>query len=249
VPARFEPQETTDASLPHRPAAFAGTTAAVAQHAGQHAPPTPYAGLHKRAVKAHSDEEIADLRAGRGMGLALPAELNGYRGPVHVLELGDGIGRSAEQRARDQAPHAAMRAEARRLGERLIAQETDLDRLFAEKRITPENLQAARAAIGATQAALRAAHLRYHLATLAILTPHQAITAAQASAYDLVLMDIQMLNLDGIAATEHIRALPHPAREDLDGLTAENQSRHAAQAVRGHCDQIATVLLALMMTP
>src|SRR5918993_1587955 len=124
--------------------------------------PQPYAGLQSRAVKALSEQEIADLRAGRGMGLALPAELNGYPGPVHVLELGEGIGMSAEQRARVEALHAAMRAEAIPLGERLIAQETDLDRLFAERRATPANLQVATEAVGATQGALRAAHLRFH---------------------------------------------------------------------------------------
>ena len=47
----------------------------------------PYAGLQARPVKALSDQQIADLRAGRGMGLALAAELNGYPGPMHVLEL------------------------------------------------------------------------------------------------------------------------------------------------------------------
>src|SRR5215217_2650969 len=134
---------------------LAGTSVASAQHSGGHSAPTsPYAGLEKRQVNALSDEQVADLRAGRGMGLALPAELNGYPGPVHVLELGEGIGLSAEQRARVEALHAAMRAEAIPLGERLIAQETDLDRLFAEKRITPANLEAATQAIGATQAAL-----------------------------------------------------------------------------------------------
>lgn len=34
-----------------------------------------YSGLEHRAVKALSDQQIADLRAGRGLGLALPAEL------------------------------------------------------------------------------------------------------------------------------------------------------------------------------
>ena len=47
---------------------------------------TPYAGFEKRAIKALSEQQIADLRAGRGMTLALAAELNGYPGPVHVLE-------------------------------------------------------------------------------------------------------------------------------------------------------------------
>jgi hypothetical protein len=46
---------------------------------------------------------IADLKAGRGMGLALPAELNGYLGPIHVLELSDKLGLSAEQKSRIEA--------------------------------------------------------------------------------------------------------------------------------------------------
>ena len=45
----------------------------------------PYAGLEQRAVKALSEQQIADLRAGRGMGLALPAELNGYPRPFARL--------------------------------------------------------------------------------------------------------------------------------------------------------------------
>jgi hypothetical protein len=38
----------------------------------------PYAGLAGRSIKALSEQQIADLQAGRGMGLALAAELNGY---------------------------------------------------------------------------------------------------------------------------------------------------------------------------
>jgi hypothetical protein len=150
-----------------------GLVAANAQHAGRdHGQPSPYAGLEKRTVKALSDEQIGDLRAGRGMGLALPAELNGYPGPVHVLELADQLELTTEQRTRVQDLHAAMKAETIPLGERLIAQETDLDRQFAEKRVAPASLQAATNAIGATHGALRAAHLRYHLSTSDVLTPH-----------------------------------------------------------------------------
>ena len=124
-------------------------------------------------VKALSSDEIADLRAGRGMGLALAAELNGYPGPVHVLEHAGSLALSGEQRARVQTLYEAMRAEAISLGERLIGEETHLDRLFAERTVTADSLARATAGIGATQAALRQAHLKYHLATMDVLTPAQ----------------------------------------------------------------------------
>src|SRR5687767_9937468 len=110
----------------------------LAQHG--HGSGSPYAGLERRAVKALSSDEIADLRAGRGMGLALAAELNGYPGPVHVLEHAGSLARSGEQRARVQALYEAMRAEAIPLGERLIGEETHLDRLFAERTVTADSL-------------------------------------------------------------------------------------------------------------
>ncbi|MEX2128971.1 MAG: periplasmic heavy metal sensor [Xanthobacteraceae bacterium] len=133
----------------------------------------PYAGLEQRTVKALSAEQIADLREGRGMGLALAAELNGYPGPVHVLEHADALNLSAEQRERTRALFAAMRAETVPLGEQLIAQEATLDRAFADRTVTPQTLAHTTAAIGATQAALRAAHLRYHLAQVEVLSPEQ----------------------------------------------------------------------------
>ena len=77
------------------------------------------------------------------MGLALPAELNGYPGPSHVLENADALGLSAEQRERTKGLFEAMKAEAVPVGERLIEQEAKLDRLFAERAITPANLNAA----------------------------------------------------------------------------------------------------------
>jgi len=86
----------------------------------------PYAGLEQRAVKALSEQQIADLKAGRGMGLALPAELNGYPGPSHVLENADALGLNAEQRDRTKALFESMKAEAVPVGERLIEQEAKL---------------------------------------------------------------------------------------------------------------------------
>ena len=96
----------------------------------------PYAGMQARPVKALSDQQIADLKAGRGMGLALAAELNGYPGPMHVLELASPLGLSDDQRAKVAGLFDAMKQEAVALGERLIAAETVLDRQFADKTIT-----------------------------------------------------------------------------------------------------------------
>jgi Spy/CpxP family protein refolding chaperone len=134
----------------------------------------PYAGLEGRPIKALSEQQIADLRAGRGMGLALAAELNGYPGPMHVLELAESLDLSGQQRAKMQELFAAMKAEAIPLGERLIAQEADLDKQFVSKTITPASLAASTEAIGATHAALRRAHLKYHLFTVEVLTSEQA---------------------------------------------------------------------------
>ena len=46
-----------------------------------------YAGQEAREIKALSAEELGDLLAGKG--LAKAAELDGYAGPAHVLELAD----------------------------------------------------------------------------------------------------------------------------------------------------------------
>ena len=59
---------------------------------GRPLPSSPYGGFAERPMKALSAEQIADLRAGRGMGLALAAELNGFPGPVHALELAVPLG-------------------------------------------------------------------------------------------------------------------------------------------------------------
>jgi Spy/CpxP family protein refolding chaperone len=133
----------------------------------------PYAGMQARAIKALSADQIADLKAGRGMGLALAAELNGYPGPHHVLELGDQLELTDQQRADVQRLFDAMAAEAIPLGEKLIAQESELDELFARRVVTATSLGAATAAIGAIQAELRNTHMKYHLLTSGLLTAAQ----------------------------------------------------------------------------
>lgn len=143
----------------------------------------PYAGLQDRAVKALSDQQIADLRAGRGMGYALAAELNGYPGPAHVLEHAEALGLEATQRRRTEQLFGEMKAEAVALGERLISLEADLERLFAEGLADPASVEAASREAGSVEAALRATHLRYHLAMRDLLTAEQIRRYAELRGY------------------------------------------------------------------
>lgn len=158
--------------------AFCGLAAAQHQHG-----PTPYAGLQQRAIKALSEQQISDLRAGHGMGLALAAELNGYPGPLHVLELADQIELSGEQRQRVRELYESMKAEAVPVGETLIAHESALDRAFAERSISAATLASLTAQIGETQGRLRALHLKYHLATADLLSTHQRDRYAELRGY------------------------------------------------------------------
>jgi hypothetical protein len=139
--------------------------------------------MQARPIKALSEQQVADLGAGRGMGLALAAELNGYPGPSHLLELADKLNLSTDQRAAIQRLFDSMKAEAVPLGSKLIEQEADLDTQFASHTVTPESLKASTAAVAATQGALRETHLKYHLSTAALLSSGQMQRYAELRGY------------------------------------------------------------------
>lgn len=134
---------------------------------------SPYAGEEGREIKALSAADIEAYLTGQGMGFAKAAELNGYAGPKHVLELARELELTAEQRTRTQALFASMQTKAVALGRQLVDEERKLDRLFAGAGITQDSLQQSVARIGALQADVRAAHLEAHLEQARILTPEQ----------------------------------------------------------------------------
>jgi Spy/CpxP family protein refolding chaperone len=117
------------------------------------------------------------------MGLALAAELNGYPGPLHVLELGDKLNLTSAQRQRLQELYSAMMAEATTVGERLIESERALDQEFATKRMTSDRLALLTAEIGEQQGTLRAVHLKYHLTTADLLSADQRQRYAELRGY------------------------------------------------------------------
>jgi len=133
----------------------------------------PYAGLEARSIKALSADEIAAYLAGEGMGLALAAELNGFPGPRHVLDLADSLQLSDTQRAAVQETFDAMCVEAKRLGAAIVESERRLDDAFAEGAVDARSLETVLGRIGALQAELRFTHLAAHLAVRDVLSPDQ----------------------------------------------------------------------------
>ena len=94
-------------------------------------PASPYAGQESRAVKSLSDEEVKTLLTGQGMGYAKVAELNGFPGPKHVLELANELALTPEQTAETEELFANMNASARVLGSQLVEAEKSLDEIFS----------------------------------------------------------------------------------------------------------------------
>ena len=169
-------------------AAVLAALPAAAQHGGHHAHgaqggASPYAGQQSREIKALSDEELKDLRAGAGMGFAKAAELNRYPGPSHALELADRIQLTPQQREQLAALMQRHKAEARRMGEHVVSLERELDALFARGKPTAAEVERLSVAIGDAQGRLRAEHLRTHLETTALLTPAQIDRYAEARGY------------------------------------------------------------------
>ena len=144
----------------------------------------PYAGQEQRAIATLSEEDVAALLDGRGWGFALAAELNGYPGPLHVLELADEIGLTASQRTEVQAIFDEMNEQARRLGSDYVAAEAELSQAFDLGTINGPELQALVAASARIEADLRSVHLAAHLATKPLMSRHQIMLYNKARGYD-----------------------------------------------------------------
>ncbi len=135
--------------------------------------PSPYRGQEGREIKALSVEEIDSLRAGDGMGHAKAAELNRYPGPGHVLQLAEVLELSEEQRAQTQEAFDRMKEKAVALGSAIVEKERALDRMFRDRVIDREKLEAAVHEIANLQGKLRLAHLEAHLELESVLNHDQ----------------------------------------------------------------------------
>jgi hypothetical protein len=152
---------------------WTGAVVVVATIAVAQAQPSPYAGQQSREIKALSSQEVDDLLNARGLALAKAAELNGYPGPAHVLELAVDLKLTPEQFRAITAIKDEMAAAAKPLGAQIVARERELDRQFAGRNIAAAEISGETMEIGNLFGRLRAVHLRAHLETAAKLDAKQ----------------------------------------------------------------------------
>ena len=145
---------------------------------------SPYVGQETRSIKALSEQEIVSYLEGRGMGFAKPAELNGYPGPMHVLELADALALTAEQRTGTETLMQRHKAEVRALGKTLIGVEEEIEQLFATRGVNPALLRDVLAKSADLQRRIREAHLATHLTQSALLTQEQIASYSKLRGYD-----------------------------------------------------------------
>jgi hypothetical protein len=169
----------TSTSLIATAALLALTACTTSGHGGH----SPYAGFERREIKALSAEQMRQLETGAGMALAQPAELNGWPGPMHVLEHADALALTSQQRDATQALMRAHKQRAAVIGREVIAAEKALDRAFAEQRIDDASLRRLTAAAADRMAALRAEHLATHIAQTRSMEPAQVARYQQLRGY------------------------------------------------------------------
>jgi Spy/CpxP family protein refolding chaperone len=136
-----------------------------------------------REIKALSTDEVESLLAGEGIGMALPAELNRYPGPRHVLDMSEMLELTSDQEETVRTIFEEMQGEARALGAVVVERERELDRAFAEGAIEESELERLVGEIADARGRLRAAHLRAHVRLYPVLTEEQRAHYQRARGY------------------------------------------------------------------
>lgn len=147
---------------------------------------SPYAGQASAGITGLLPNEVEALSNGSGMALALPAELNGYPGPRHVLDAVDAgqLSLRPDQREAIQRLYDRMLGDAKAKGQEILQEEASLATRFCRVQIDEVTLRDLLERIGRLRVELRFIHLRTHLATKALLTPEQIARYNAVRGYD-----------------------------------------------------------------
>jgi hypothetical protein len=163
-----------------------------AEHSG-HSPESQanatskYSGQEQnRTIKSLSSEDILSLQTGTGNafgGIALLAELNGYPGPRHILDLANELGLNTEQKQNITTIYNSMKNQAIILGNEIISIEKIANDAFANRSITDTQLKQLISESAQKYGELRYVHLSTHLSMQNILTPEQVSLYNQLRGY------------------------------------------------------------------
>ncbi len=149
---------------------------------------SPYIEQESRDIKSLSDKDIEALELGSGTafsGLAKPAELSGYPGPKHVLEMKDELDLPSSQRQEVTELFERMNDEAKRLGAQIITIEAKISEEFTGKTADPKSLKALLTKSASLYGQLRLTHLGAHLDMMDILNKKQINEYIALRGYDL----------------------------------------------------------------
>ena len=135
-----------------------------------------YTGQENRIIKSLSPEDIESLQTGTGDafgGMAKLAELNGYPGPRHVLDLANELELNNKQKANISTIYDNMKKKAVDLGQEILNIEKIANEGFMNKTITDYQMKQLIFKSSQIYGQLRYTHLITHLKILDILTPEQ----------------------------------------------------------------------------
>ncbi len=143
------------------------------EHGGTPPVAPNYAAPQPREIKALSTQEQRGWMEGENMGMARAAELNGYPGPMMVLEMAQTLKLTPEQAAATRELMTRHKAEVRKLGAELVDAERQLDVAFREHSADAVQVTRLTTQISQLHGRIRASHLQTYVAAAAVLTPEQ----------------------------------------------------------------------------
>ena len=146
---------------------------------------SPYAMQTESSVRGLSAQEVDDLLQGRGMGLARAAELSGYPGPRHVIDLAAELDLMPAQRTEAEAIFGRMHEAAKTLGAEIVEHERQLGKAFTDRSVDSDSMNQHVAHIATLQGKLRAVHLQAHLELTAQLDHAQIAKYNELRGYDV----------------------------------------------------------------
>lgn len=156
------------------------------QHGEQHDNfRSPYVEQLDSPVRGLSSEEVDNLLNGNGAGYARMAELNGYPGLRHVLDLSSELKLSAQQTEEIEVAFEQMQSQAKTIGKTIVSKEQELSEAFASGKITNTELEKQIQELARLYGELRKTHLQAHLQINPLLSTEQIKKYNQIRGYEI----------------------------------------------------------------